>query len=65
MASQAKKLTPFGTQGFQTKLEGNSLPMQGAREEKKDLIVKISFFETLQDMTSFFVPIGTWTQNLP
>ena len=39
--------------------------MQGAREEKKDLTVKISFFETLQDMTSFFVSIGTWTQNLP
>ncbi|RVW54626.1 U1 small nuclear ribonucleoprotein A [Vitis vinifera] len=32
--------------------------MQGAREEKKDLTIKISFFETLQDMTSFFVPLG-------
>ena len=39
--------------------------MQGAKEEKKDLTGKISFFETLQDMTSFFVSIGTWTQNLP
>ncbi|RVX10624.1 Serine/threonine-protein phosphatase PP2A-1 catalytic subunit [Vitis vinifera] len=38
--------------------------MQGAREEKKDLTVKISFFETLQYMRSSIPLLSAWPCNL-